>query len=414
MAGFGSWVVLARFIFGLCALIFALEHGIFAGADDAGSNVGGPEECRTDLTSVLPPPYSNISQSKLICMTVWNTFVLRHYQSEDGTLTIMLSAVYTTGWVGIGFSKDGLMVGSSAMVGWFNKKGQPKIMQYYLQGTVASKVKPGKGELPLTGVPAAVGLHSSRIYVAFQLKLSKPLARQPVILAFGIKYPKHHRLTHHVNKTSIYVDFVAGSASPGSKYVRERKRTHGALALIGWGLILPTGAIVARYFRHKDPQWYYIHTITQFIGFIIGLAAVVVGLQLYSEVHPDIPNHRGIGIFVLVLTILQILAFFLRPDKDSKFRGYWNWYHSWVGRLTLFFAAINIVLGIEAGHARDEWKIGYGFLVSLVIVAVIVLEVLFRMKRKNSTRLDVPSAFQMNPLEEALPNKDLGPPPSYR
>lgn len=126
-------------------------------------------------------------------------------------MTIVLSAVYTTGWVGIGFSKDGLMVGSSAMVGWFNRKGQPKIMQYYLQGTVASKVIPGKGELPLSGVPAAVALHSSRIYVAFQLKLSKPLARQPVILAFGTAYPKHHRLTHHVDKTAIYVDFVAGS-----------------------------------------------------------------------------------------------------------------------------------------------------------------------------------------------------------
>lgn len=106
-----------------------------------------------------------------------------------------------------------------------------------------------------------------------------------------------------------------------------------------------------------------------------------------------------------VLFYFQILAFFLRPDKDAKIRRYWNWYHSWVGRLTLFFGAINIVLGTEAGHAGNEWKIGYGFLVSLVIAAVIVLEVLFRMKRRNSTRLDVPSAFQMNPIEEALPNK---------
>lgn len=82
--------------------------------------------------------------------------------------------------------------------------------------------------------------------------------------------------------------------------------------MLGWGLMLPTGAVIARYFRHKDPIWYYLHTVIQFVGFIIGLGAVVLGVQLYSEVHPDIAAHRGIGIFVLTLTILQV-RFLFRP-----------------------------------------------------------------------------------------------------
>lgn len=139
---------------------------------------------------------------------------MQYYQSEDNLLTIVLSAEYTTGWVGIGFSRDGFMVGSSAMVGWFNKKGQAKVMQYYLQGTVASQVIPGKGELPLSGVPAALALHGASIYLAFQLKLNKPLPRQPIILAFGFAYPKHHRLTHHDDKTTIIIDFNAGAPIP--------------------------------------------------------------------------------------------------------------------------------------------------------------------------------------------------------
>lgn len=102
------------------------------------------------------------------------------------------------------------MVGSSAMVGWFNKKGQAKVMQYYIQGTTPSKVIPGKGELPLSGVPAALAIHGASIYLAFQLKLTKPLLKQPIILAFGYSDPKHHRLTQHDDKTTIVLDFASG------------------------------------------------------------------------------------------------------------------------------------------------------------------------------------------------------------
>ncbi|XP_031392992.1 cytochrome b561 and DOMON domain-containing protein At3g61750 [Punica granatum] len=391
----------SRLIVSICLLILALERQILAATDEnAGTYPGDLEACKTDLTSFLPPPYQNMSYPS--CMSVWNNFILRYYQSKDDLLTIVLSAEYTTGWVGIGFSRDGFMVGSSAMVGWFNKKGQAKVMQYYLQGTVPSQVMPGKGELPLSGVPAALALHGASIYLAFQLKLTKPLLRQPIILAFGFTYPKHHRLTHHDDKTTIIINFNAGSMSFAAKGMSSRKKSHGILGMLAWGLILPTGAIVARYFRHKDPLWYYLHTVIQLVGFIIGLGAAVLGVQLYNEFHPDIAAHRGIGIFILVLTILQVLAFFLRPNKDSKIRKYWNWYHNWFGRLALFFGAVNIVLGIQVGGAGSQWKIGYGFLVGTIMASVTVLEALLWMR--SSGKADLSSAFQMNPVDQAPPS----------
>lgn len=98
----------------------------------------------------------------------------------------------------------------------------------------------------------------------------------------------------------------------------------------------------------------------------------------------------------------QVLAFFLRPNKDSKIRMYWSWYHIWFGRLTLFFGAVNIVLGIQVGAAGSEWKIGYGFLVGTIMASVIVLEVLLRMR--SSTKTNSSSAFQMNPVDPAPPS----------
>ncbi|GKU87933.1 hypothetical protein SLEP1_g2260 [Rubroshorea leprosula] len=351
------------------------------------------ELCGTDLSTFLAPPYGNISN--MICTPIWSSFVLRYLQREDNVMTIILSAVYSTGWVGIGFSNNGLMVGSSCMVGWFNRKGHPRIKQYYLEGFHASQVIPDKGELQLVEhVPPVVALHGAMIYLAFQVKFPVPLSHQPIILAFASRYPNLYRLAKHDDKTAIWFDFSQASVvNIGSTY----KRHHGVLGIIGWGLILPMGAIVARYFKHKDPLWYYLHAGIQFVGFIIGLVAVLLGIQLYHRINADIPAHKGIGIFVLVLSILQILAFFLRPKKDSKIRKYWNWYHHWFGRMVLFFGSLNVVLGIHFGEAGNEWKIGYGFLVGIILVAVIVLEALSCMRRSEKPILP-PSSFQMNPI----------------
>ncbi|EEF39066.1 dopamine beta-monooxygenase, putative [Ricinus communis] len=351
------------------------------------------ELCNTDMSTFLPPPYNNISN--MVCIPVWNTYLLRYHKREGNLVTFIISAVYTTGWVGIGFSKDGLMAGSSAMVGWFTKQGHARIKQYYLQGPRSSQVIADAGELDITKVPPAVVLHGPMIYLAFQAKFEKPLARQPIILAFGTRYPNHHHLSIHDDKTTILFDFSAGSASSGYINPGQMKKNHGILGIFAWSLLLPVGAIVARYLKHKDPLWYYLHAGIQFVGFLFALATVVLGQQLYTKINADIPAHRSIGIFVLTITILQILAFFLRPKKDAKIRRYWNWYHGWFGRIALFFGALNVVLGIHAGSAGIAWKICYGFLIATIMLTVIILEVLSRLRRSETTP---PSSFQMNPI----------------
>ncbi|KAL4376988.1 hypothetical protein GQ457_02G001170 [Hibiscus cannabinus] len=413
-------VSFSRILVGFYLLCMSLEHKRFgaAGVEEirpehgkndpltngsvtsstAGTSIDGrsrSELCGTDL-SFLGPPYGNISASNMVCSPIWNNFVLRYYQRSDNTMTIVLSAVYTTGWVGIGFSRNGMMLGSSAMVGWFNRKGHARIKQFYLQGRHTYQVIANKGELPLNNIPPVVAIHGEMIYLAFEAKFEHRLGRQPIILAFGTRYPNHLHLTRHDDKTAVWFDF--SQASVTNIDISQRKN-HGTLALLGWGLFLPAGAIVARYLKHKDPLWYYLHAVIQFLGFILGFAAVLLGLQLYQSMNADIPAHRGIGIFVLVLSILQVLAFFLRPNKDSKYRRYWNWYHHWFGRMALFFGSVNIVLGIQYANARDEWKIGYGFLLAVTLLVVIVLEALSCLRRRRrDDKSNLPPNFQMNQI----------------
>ncbi|XP_064953064.1 cytochrome b561 and DOMON domain-containing protein At3g61750-like isoform X3 [Musa acuminata AAA Group] len=329
------------------------------------------DSCSSSFLSFLPLPFN---ASQLNCRPVWRNFILRYSQNRDNTLSIILSAVYTSGWVGIGFSSDGMMTGASAMVGWIDIGGRANIRQFYLRGQTSSEVMVDEGQLLETGVAPAVILYGNNIYLAFQLNVSAPMAQQLLLFALSTATPVEFYLMEHDDKASVSFDFSVGTVAEPSSYPNQLKRNHGALGILGWGVLLPVGAVVARYCRLWDPMWYYLHVIIQFVGFLAGFAGVVAGIALHRRLHSDVALHRGLGIFILVLGILQVTAFFLRPGKGSKIRKHWNWYHHWVGSLVVFLAAINIALGIQVGEAGNSWKIGYGIILAIISIAVALLE----------------------------------------
>ncbi|XP_006655123.1 cytochrome b561 and DOMON domain-containing protein At3g61750-like [Oryza brachyantha] len=332
------------------------------------------DTCGAELNTFLPAPFNS---SRLLCRSVWNGFILRysHLQIEDDTTNIVLSAPYSSGWVGIGFSNDGKMVGSSAMVGWIDNQGRAYIKQYYLSSQASSGVKVDEGKLPTTDVHSAAVLYGDNIYLAFQLKSPLHIARQSVILALSKVSPNKFHLAEHDDKTTLSFDFSSGDSVSTYYYPYRLKRNHGAFAILGWGVLVPLGAIVARYLRHKDPLWYYLHVLLQFMGYIIGLAGAVSGIALYNRTHSNFTTHKSLGFSVLALGSLQVIAFFIHPDKDSQVRKCWNQCHHWLGRLCIFLAAINTVLGIESSDTNISWKVGYGAVISVLLISATCLEI---------------------------------------
>lgn len=77
--------------------------------------------------------------------------------------------------------------------------------------------------------------------------------------------------------------------------------------MFGWGVLLPIGAMVARYARGFDPAWFYLHATFQIIGFIFIIAGVATGVNLAKQIDvPGLKNHKGLGIFLFILAILQV------------------------------------------------------------------------------------------------------------
>lgn len=79
---------------------------------------------------------------------------------------------------------------------------------------------------------------------------------------------------------------------------------------MGWGVLIPTGAIIARYlrtFKSADPAWFYLHVACQLSGYSVGVAGWATGLKLGKDSEGvQHTAHRNIGIALFCVATLQV------------------------------------------------------------------------------------------------------------
>ncbi|KAJ6723910.1 hypothetical protein OIU74_008298 [Salix koriyanagi] len=331
------------------------------------------DSCSSNL-NINGLPFDSAS---LHCVSAWSSqnFILRYAQTSSNLWSFVLSAPDANSYIAIGFSSNGLMIGSSAVVGWISATdGSSGVKKYFLGGQSSKEVVPDGGNLVVNN--SAIVTQSSRLYLAFQLIADQPSRR--IIYALGrtglMPSSPSFSLTQHSSTASTALNYVTGQTSSLSPESKLRK-SHGALSMAGWGILMMIGAIVARYFREWDPAWFYVHACAQSLGFLLGVAGVICGLVLEHRLGVDVSTHKGLGIFILVLGCLQVMAFLARPGKSSKVRKYWNWYHHSAGGILIVLAAANVFYGIHLARKGREWNVGYGVVLAILFVIAVLLEV---------------------------------------
>ena len=83
-----------------------------------------------------------------------------------------------------------------------------------------------------------------------------------------------------------------------------------------------------------------------------------------------------------------MLALFLRPKKEHKYRIYWNIYHHSIGYSILILSIINVFKGFNVLSPAHKWKLAYVVAIAVVGGVAVVLEAvtwLVVFKRKPST-----------------------------
>ncbi|KAJ1406084.1 Cytochrome b561/ferric reductase transmembrane [Sesbania bispinosa] len=155
---------------------------------------------------------------------------------------------------------------------------------------------------------------------------------------------------------------------------------HGTMNAISWGILLPMGAITARYLRHIQalgPAWFYAHAGIQLFAFVLGTVGFAIGIRL-GEMSPGVEYrlHRKLGIAVFCLGALEALALLFRPNTRNKFRKYWKSYHHFIGYSCVVLGFVNVFGGFEVmGASRSYAKLSYCLGLSTMIGICIALEV---------------------------------------
>ncbi|CAE6229737.1 unnamed protein product [Arabidopsis arenosa] len=192
-----------------------------------------------------------------------------------------------------------------------------------------------------------------------------------------------HAMSGDHLKSTATLDLLSGQVM-ASKAANDNmllvKTIHGLVNAVCWGIFMPIGVIAARYMRtYKglDPMWFYIHIIFQTTGYFGGLLGGL-GTAIYIAKHTGMRSttHTVIGIVLFALGFLQILALKARPDKEHKYRKYWNWYHHTTGYVVIILSVYNIYKGLAILQPGSSWKIAYTTIIGVIGMFAIVMEII--------------------------------------
>ncbi|KAL0341451.1 UNVERIFIED_CONTAM: cytochrome and DOMON domain-containing protein [Sesamum calycinum] len=176
------------------------------------------------------------------------------------------------------------------------------------------------------------------------------------------------------------IDVLSGATAKTHSNIMPLKTLHGAINAISWGLLLPIGAITARYLRQIQsigPAWFYAHAGVQIFAVFLGTVGFSIGIKL-GELSPGkvYGLHRKLGFAAFCLGWLQTLALLFRPKTNEQVQKYWKSYHHFVGYACVVLGVVNCFQGFEVmGESNSYAKLAYCLCLSTLVGFCIALEV---------------------------------------
>lgn len=167
--------------------------------------------------------------------------------------------------------------------------------------------------------------------------------------------------------------------------------THGILMFMSHGLLLPFGAVSARYVRALPAiLWYRIHVTVLCLGGILAWIGVFFAIKGANS----IPNHTHaiLGILVMVMTTVEFAASIppMRPNANAGTpRTVWERIHSTLGWTCICLGLVNALLGVFLLVLPPVVWITFIAGISAFVVLLIVLESLRKIGHFRKSKLYV-------------------------
>lgn len=171
--------------------------------------------------------------------------------------------------------------------------------------------------------------------------------------------------------------------SSGSNF-GKKARVHGALMLIGWGWLLPSGVVVAKFFRHRpNGLWFQIHRALQTIGLLCTIAGFVIAIRNFDvfQAKGEISYQHGVmGATTMALGMFQPINALLRPhaneegQEQNSLRTAWEILHKGIGYGTILLAVATIGVGttlLPKPNDQRAYQMAYGIGVGCCLLLLV-------------------------------------------
>ncbi|KAG8642143.1 cytochrome b561 and DOMON domain-containing protein At5g47530-like [Manihot esculenta] len=316
-------------------------------------------------------------------LPVLSSFLYWNYHPSNLTADIAFrkTGASTNTWVAWALNPGGQrMIGSQAILAFHNSSGVP--IAYTTPITSLSpSMQPGDLSFQVSNLKAEYS-NGDMIFFATLHLTSSMISTNQVWqegTMRGTSFNPH--AMDSANRASVgIITFENGATVAGSIRTSRKKNVHGILNAVSWGVLMPTGVMIARYLKVlkvANPAWFYLHAACQSSAYIIGVAGWGTGLKLGSD-SPGIKytKHRNIGITLFCFATLQVFALLLRPKPNHKYRLYWNIYHHSIGYATIILSITNIYEGFDILDPEKKWKKIYTGIIIFIGAAAALLEVI--------------------------------------
>ncbi|KAL9295491.1 Cytochrome b561 and DOMON domain-containing protein [Arabidopsis thaliana] len=326
-------------------------------------------------------------------LLVLNSYLHFNYAQETGVLEIAYrhSNLESSSWISWAINPTSKgMVGAQALVAYRNSTSG--VMRAYTSSI--NSYSPMLQESPLsfrvTQVSAEYSNGEMMIFATLVLPPNTTVVNhlwQDGPLKEGDRLGMHAVSGDNL-KSMASLDLLSGQVTT-TKSVNGNmllvKQIHAIVNALSWGILMPIGVMAARYMKNYevlDPTWFYIHVVCQTTGYFAGLIGGL-GTAIYMARHTGMRTtlHTVIGLLLFALGFLQILALKARPNKDHKYRKYWNWYHHTVGYIVIVLSIYNIYKGLSILQPGSVWKIAYTTIICCIAAFAVVMEILQFKKR---------------------------------
>ena len=307
-----------------------------------------------------------------------------------GVITIAYSYQWS-GWLGLGFSSDGSMLGSSAVIGW-SSGSSTFIDEYFLGSQNDGGNSPGATALSLINRSVTVDaaglttllfsrpLTLSASSAAFPFGTISSLGSNTLIEAHGPLPSTPNSVSYHGanSRAADSVSFASGAVVEVTSDIDRWRSAHAALMTLSFGLLFPLGIISARFLKGFGPIWFGLHRAFVLLALALLIAGFAIAInKLNTGLHL---THRGIGIFVCSAMLFQLLNAMLRPHPPAKgeqpttLRRAWEVLHHWNARIAYVLAIVNIGIGFNILQPATRYVVVFWVLWGCVVLTAVMLQ----------------------------------------